>query len=229
MLTLSHVPLTPGRKRVRELGVSSSMIVFLDFFGIAVFAMSGALTAGQKRLDIFGVMVVALITCLGGGTLRDVILGAQPVVWVANTAYLYVGLGSALLAFVLARFWHLPLRSLEVCDAIGLAFFTLAGIQKAQMLGHGADIALLMGLMTGVAGGILRDVLCNEIPLIFHREIYATAALAGGGLFLLLQALAVDGGLALLLGMATILLLRLTGIFLGLSLPPFLFSYRRSG
>ncbi len=206
--------------------MSWSLLVFLDYFGIAVFALSGALTAGHKKLDVFGVMVVALITCLGGGTLRDVILDARPVVWVEQPAYLYVGLGSALAAFLLARYWRLPMRTLEVCDAIGLAFFTLAGLQKAQSLGHSADIALLMGVMTGVAGGIMRDVLCNEIPLIFHREIYATAALAGGGLFLLLQSLGVAGSIALLLGMMTTLALRLTGIFFGLSLPPFLFSGR---
>jgi len=119
---------------------------------------------------------------------------------------------------------RLPLRTLEVCDAIGLAFFTLAGLQKAQSLGHSADIALLMGLMTGVAGGILRDVLCNEIPLIFQREIYATAAIAGGALFLVLQGLGVAGSVALFLAMATILVLRLTGVFFGLSLPRFLLS-----
>ena len=202
----------------------SSVIVFLDFFGIAVFAMSGALTAGHKQLDIFGVLVVALIACLGGGTLRDVILGAHPVIWVANPAYLYVGISAAMVVFVLARFVSLPLRTLEVCDAIGLAFFTLAGLQKAQSLGHSADIALLMGLMTGVAGGILRDVLCNEIPLIFQREIYATAAITGGALFLVLQGLGVAGTVALFLAMATILVLRLTGVFLGLSLPRFLLS-----
>ena len=202
----------------------SSVIVFLDFFGIAVFAMSGALTAGHKQLDIFGVLVVALIACLGGGTLRDVILGAHPVIWVANPAYLYVGISAAMVVFVLARFVRLPLRTLEVCDAIGLAFFTLAGLQKAQSLGHSADIALLMGLMTGVAGGILRDVLCNEIPLIFQREIYATAAIAGGALFLVLQGLGVAGSVALFLAMATILVLRLTGVFLCLSLPRFLLS-----
>lgn len=202
----------------------SSLVLLLDYFGIAVFAMSGAITAANKRLDVFGVLVVALITCLGGGTLRDLILGAQPVIWVAQPAYLYVGLAAGLLVFVLSRFVALPMRMLEVSDAIGLAFFTLAGMQKAQGLGHSGEIVLLMGVMTGVAGGILRDVLCNEIPLIFHREIYATAAIGGGALFLLLQDLGVEGGLALLLGMAAVLGLRLTGIYFGLSLPALLRS-----
>lgn len=204
--------------------MNPTLIIFLDFFGIAVFAISGALTAGHKKLDIFGVLVVALITCLGGGTLRDLILNAHPVVWIANTYYLAVGILAALATFILVRLQWMPLRMLEICDAIGLAFFTLAGMQKALGLGHSPEIALLMGLMTGVAGGIIRDVICNEIPLIFHKEIYATAAIAGGSLYLLLIHFHIDDTLASISGMALILVLRLTGIFLGLSLPAFLFS-----
>lgn len=202
----------------------SSVISFLDFFGIAVFAISGALTAGHKRLDIFGVMVVALITCLGGGTLRDLILDAHPVVWIENTSYLLVGILAALLTFIVVRLYRMPIRLLEICDAIGLAFFTMAGMHKAQLLGHAPEIALLMGVMTGVAGGIIRDMVCNEIPLIFHKEIYAMAAISGGALYLFLQYAEVSTDLALFIGMLSILLLRLTAIFTGLSLPVFLFS-----
>jgi len=202
----------------------SSALDFLDFFGIAVFAISGALTAGHKKLDIFGVIVVALVTCLGGGTLRDLILDAHPVVWIANTYYLLTGVLAALFTFLVVRFFKMPMRMLEVCDAIGLAFFTIAGIQKAQALGHSAEICLLMGLMTGVAGGVIRDVVCNEIPLIFHREIYALAAIAGGTLYLALSHMGFSVELSMLFGIITALSLRLTGIFMGLSLPAFLFS-----
>ena len=202
----------------------STVISFLDFFGVAVFAISGALTAGHKKLDIFGVMVVALITCLGGGTLRDLILNSHPVIWVENTNYLLVGILSAFSTFLVVRLYKMPIRLLEVCDAIGLAFFTMAGMQKAQLLGHSPEISLLMGVMTGVAGGILRDTLCNEIPLIFHKEIYAVAAITGGVMFLLLQHIGVGAEISMIVGMLTILALRLTGIFMGLSLPVFLFS-----
>ncbi|MFT4806213.1 MAG: putative membrane protein YeiH [Psychroserpens sp.] len=202
----------------------SSVISFLDFFGVAVFAISGALTAGHKKLDIFGVMVVALITCLGGGTLRDLILNSHPVIWVENTNYLLVGILSAFSTFLVVRLYKMPMRLLEVCDAIGLAFFTIAGMQKAQLLGYSPEISLLMGVMTGVAGGILRDTLCNEIPLIFHKEIYALAAITGGALFLLLQYFGVVSEISMIIGMFTILTLRLTGIFMGLSMPAFLFS-----
>jgi len=204
--------------------MSLSIIAFLDFFGIAVFAISGALTAGHKKLDVFGVMVVALITCLGGGTLRDLILDSHPVVWIENTSYLLVAILAAFSTFVVVRVYRMPMRMLEVCDAIGLAFFTIAGMQKTQALGYSPEIMLLMGLMTGVAGGILRDVVCNEIPLIFHKEIYALAAIAGGVLFLILQYFSFDSGVSMIAGMLTILILRLTGIFMGLSLPAFLFS-----
>jgi uncharacterized membrane protein YeiH len=202
----------------------SSVISFLDFFVVAVFAISGALTAGHKKLDIFGVMVVALITCLGGGTLRDLILNSHPVIWVENTNYLLVGILSAFSTFLVVRLYKMPMRLLEVCDAIGLAFFTIAGMQKAQLLGYSPEISLLMGVMTGVAGGILRDTLCNEIPLIFHKEIYALAAITGGALFLLLQYFGVVSEISMIIGMFTILTLRLTGIFMGLSMPAFLFS-----
>jgi uncharacterized membrane protein YeiH len=204
--------------------MSSSILAFLDFFGIAVFAISGALTAGHKKFDIFGVMVVALITCLGGGTLRDLILDAHPVVWIENSVFLFVGIAAAFATFFVVRLYRMPMRMLEVCDAIGLAFFTISGMQKAQILGFSPEIMLLMGLMTGVAGGIMRDIVCNEIPLIFHKEIYATAAIAGGLLFIVLQYFNFDAEISMILGMITILILRLTGIFMGISMPAFLFS-----
>ncbi len=198
------------------------MSAFLDYFGIAVFAITGALVAGTKRLDVFGVLVVALITCLGGGTLRDLVLDAHPVPWIANTAYLAVGIIAALSTLLWIRLRQVPLRMLEVFDAIGLAFFTIAGVQRTMALGHSAEICLLMGLMTGVAGGVLRDIVCNEIPLIFHREIYATAAITGAGAYLLALHLEIPPELAALGGMAITLSLRLAGIYRGWSLPPFL-------
>ena len=206
--------------------MNPAFVHFLDFFGIAVFAIAGALTAIQKRFDIFGVVVVALITALGGGTLRDVTLNAHPVAWIANTWYLGAGIHAAFATFLLVRCCRVLRKALEVCDAIGLAFFAIGGVQKSLGLGHPPEIALLMGVMTGVAGGILRDVVCNEVPLIFQREIYATAVLAGGALYIwLLTFLPPEG--AIFPAMLTILLLRLGAIFFGLTLPSFLFSRSR--
>ncbi len=205
--------------------MSFPILTFLDFFGITVFAISGALTACYKKFDIFGVIVVALIACLGGGTLRDLVLNAHPVIWISNTYYLFAGISAAVVTFFLVRFYVFPQRMLEMCDAIGLAFFTIAGIQKAQLLGYAPEIALLMGLMTGVAGGIMRDIVCNDIPLIFHKEIYATAAIAGGILFIILANSGIPSTVSMIVGMSVILVLRFTGIFFGLSMPTFLFSH----
>ena len=108
---------------------------------------------------------------------------------------------------------------LEVCDAIGLAFFAMAGMKKTQLLGYSPEITLIMGVMTGVAGGMIRDVVCNEIPFILHNEIYAVAAIAGGAVFLLLQYLGIASELSMVIGMLTILTLRLMGVFMGLSMP----------
>lgn len=201
---------------------------FLDFFGIAVFAISGALAAGNKRFDIFGVLVVALVTCMGGGTLRDLVLNAHPVLWVEQPVYLYVGVMAALGTFFLERNRAIPVRVLEVFDAIGLAFFALAGTQKAQALGFSIEICMLMGMMTSVAGGVLRDIICNDIPLIFHREIYATAALAGSGVYLAASELEIDPEWAAMIGMVITLSLRLAAIYRGWTLPAFLFAHEEN-
>lgn len=199
------------------------MTEFLDFFGIAVFAISGALVAGRVGFDVFGVLVIALLTALGGGTLRDLILDAHPVAWIENTHYLTVGIVAGLSTFGWVRLRRIPFRVLEVCDAVGLAFFTVAGAQKALSLGHEPEICVLMGMMTGVAGGVLRDVVCNELPLIFHKEIYATAAIVGAISFLLAESwLTLGTDIAILIGMLVTLSLRLSGIFFGWSLPVFL-------
>ncbi|WP_369601057.1 trimeric intracellular cation channel family protein [Hahella sp. SMD15-11] len=197
------------------------MFAFLDFFGLTVFAISGALEAGRRRFDLFGVLVVAFVTALGGGTLRDLILNAHPVSWLANTHYLNAALLAGLGTFLWARAAPIPMRALEVADAIGLAFFTVSGAQKALSLGHDVEVAMIMGMTTGVAGGVIRDILCNEIPLIFHKEIYATPALLGALAYVYGTHLG-WGDLAAWGGMLVTLLLRLAGIYFGWSLPAFL-------
>lgn len=194
----------------------------LDYFGIFVFAISGALVAGRKGFDIFGALVVALITCLGGGTLRDLAMNAHPLIWIENSTYLLVGAIAALATFILVKFRCIPMRTLEVCDAIGLAFFTIAGAQKALSYGYSFEICMLMGVMTGVAGGVLRDVICNDLPLVFHKEIYATAALSGAAAYLLVVDLDLANGVAIAVGMGVTLALRLAGIYRGWSLPAFM-------
>ena len=195
------------------------MLYALDLAGTAVFAVTGALAAGRKRMDLFGVLVVALVTAIGGGTVRDLVLGRTPVFWVRDPAYLGVGLGAGLAAFAGARAFRAHRHALVVADAFGLAIFTLVGAQVALRAGFSAPIAVVMGTMTAATGGLIRDVLCNEVPLILRREVYATASLAGGaGYAVLLRAGASEAWAGALAGTA-VLLVRLAAIRWGLSLP----------
>ena len=192
----------------------------LDLMGVAVFAVSGVLAAGRKGLDVLGVAVIAVVTAIGGGTLRDLLLDRHPIFWIANTAYLWVILGATAVTLGYVRFWAASRRTLLIADALGLAFFTIGGVEIAQQTGHADLIALLMGTMTGVAGGVLRDVLLGEIPLIFRPgRLNATAAIVGAGLYLLLAGRGVAQETAALAGMGTIAGLRLAAIFWRLELP----------
>ena len=197
------------------------MIYLLDLFGVAVFAITGSLAAGKKQLDLFGVVVLAIVTALGGGTLRDVTLGAYPIFWTAQPVYVYVAVAASILTFGSARF-HRPTGGLLlVADAFGLAVFTVIGTSKALALGASPSIAIIMGIMTGVAGGMVRDILSGEIPLILRREIYATASLCGAVVFVMLARLVPVENLNTIAAIAVILALRLAAIKWKLSLPQF--------
>lgn len=196
-------------------------LYILEMLGVAVFAVSGALAAGRKSLDLLGVVVIATVTAVGGGTLRDLLLDRHPVFWVAEPVYLYVTFGSSLAAVVYTRRYRPPERALLVADALGLALFSISGAQIAESSGLSGIGVIVMGALTGVAGGVMRDVLSAEIPLILRRgRIYATAAIAGAGVYLLLQSL-IPRTPAALAGMATVAVLRLSAIIWGLSLPVF--------
>lgn len=193
----------------------------LDLFGVAVFAITGALMAGRKSMDLFGVLVIAIITALGGGTLRDVILDNHPVAWIRNDLYILVAVVAALGTIVWVRFTR-PIheKGLLIADALGLAAFTVIGTQVAIQHEMPISAAVIMGVMTGVAGGVIRDIICNEIPLIFHREIYATACIAGSLTYiLLLQVIPVDFAVAV--SGITVLIIRLAAIRWHLELPRF--------
>jgi uncharacterized membrane protein YeiH len=194
------------------------IIYLLDLFGTAVFAVTGALIAGHKRMDIFGVVVVAVVTAIGGGTMRDVVLGATPVFWVDDARYLIVSVAAALVTFVAAPSVNRQRHVLLIADAFGLAIFTVIGAERALAADVHPMIAVVMGVMTGVAGGIARDVLCGEVPLILKKEIYATASLLGGVVFVFM-ATARLGDLAVLCAVAVVLIVRLAAIRWNLSLP----------
>ena len=199
----------------------SELLYWLDFFGIVVFALSGALMAGRYKLDPFGVVVLASVTAIGGGTIRDVIL-QTPVFWVVSPYYLYIILDTALLTIVIVREpKRIPKRFLLIADAFGLALFAVLGTEKALSLGVPVSVAVVMGTITGVAGGMIRDVLCNVIPMILRKEIYALAAMLGGSLFAVFIWLGFAEIVAAILAVLGALTLRLAAIYWQVSLPAF--------
>ncbi len=195
----------------------------LQHFGVAISAVAGVLAARGRRVDLFGVMVLALVTALGGGTIRDMCLGATPVFWIDDWRYgancVVVGVGT----FWLIRQMEPLLKYLELADAFALALFTIVGTSKSLALGASGLSAVVLGTVTGVAGGVLRDVLLNELPLVFRPEIrlYATAAIAGSTAFTLLQKFVPGTGWPMIAGVLVTLGMRLAAIRWSLSLPVF--------
>ena len=197
----------------------------LELAGTVVFAVSGVLAVATARLDWFGAIVVGIVTAVGGGSTRDVILDATPVFWVENVAYLIAALAGALLAIPLARVLAKGPRrrfdeALQLADAAGLAIFVVTGAEITRDLGFDAWIAVVAAIITGVGGGVIRDVLADRTPLILTGEIYAVAALAGAVVYVLLaEATALADWLVVLLGAVTVVGLRAIGIRRQWSLP----------
>lgn len=197
------------------------LLYTLDLIGVAVFAVSGVLAARDRELDLLGVIVVAAITAIGGGTLRDLLLDRHPIFWITDTRYLLVIISAAVLTITYLRFRSAPGVSLKVADAFGLALFALSGAQYAEAAQAPALIVVVMGTMTGVTGGIIRDVITARVPLILRREIYATAAIAGILVYLVLKALGVPNAASFSGGMLVVVVLRLIAIRWDMHLPTF--------
>ncbi|MEX0731632.1 MAG: trimeric intracellular cation channel family protein [Aquisalimonadaceae bacterium] len=199
------------------------LIHALDLSGTFVFALSGGMAAARKGLDPFGFVVVAMVTGLGGGTLRNLLLDIHPVTWVADPGYLLVCVIAALLTFAWANWLQSREPWLRIADALGLGLFAVAGTQLALTAGTHGAIAAMMGVTTGIAGGMMRDVLCNEVPLVLQREIYALAALAGSFAYVLLHWAGFSVMASAAVAFTVCVGLRLAAIRWNLSLP----TYRR--
>jgi uncharacterized membrane protein YeiH len=197
------------------------LLYILDLLGVAVFAVSGALAGVQRGLDLFGITVLAAVTAIGGGTLRDVLLGRHPVFWIRNPNYLYVILAATAVAVLGQSFLPNLETPLLIADAIGLGLFALSGAQSVEADGHAWIVVVLMGTMTGVAGGVVRDILSGVVPLLLRRDIYATAAIAGIGLYLLMQAVGITRRWAFVIAIIAVVALRLSAIHLNWQLPVF--------
>ncbi len=162
------------------------MLFYLDLLGCAIFAISAILAALKKELDVLGVFVVALVSAIGGGTLRDLMLGVE-VFWLRQPVYIYVILATSLLSFFIKNYKNSLIKLLLFADGFGLALFTVLGLQKALSLGLPAIIGVIMGILTGVAGGIIRDIMFNDTPVVLRREIYVTASILSSVIYLILD------------------------------------------
>jgi uncharacterized membrane protein YeiH len=196
-----------------------TLIAAIDLLGVAVFAVTGALVASRKQMDIVGFAFLATVTGIGGGTLRDLALGVAPVFWVREPVYVVICIGVAAITFFTAHIPESRYRLLLWLDAIGLSFFCVVGADRALVANAGWFIAIVMGVITATIGGIVRDVMGGEIPVILRHEIYATAAVAGSSVFVLAWVAGVPGDIAAFAGFAVCLVIRGLALQNGWSLP----------
>lgn len=184
----------------------------LDLIGTVVFAISGATTAMEKRLDVFGILTVAFVTSIGGGTVRDLLLGSTPVEWMLNTQYLVaivIGVVLTLIAKAQLVKWR---KAFFLFDSIGLGVFTITGLEKTLSLELSYPIAIMMGTTSAVIGGVIRDIICNELPIIFRKEIYASASIAGGTGYLILNYFGLENSIVIIGTIIFIIIIRLLAI-----------------
>lgn len=198
-----------------------ALLYWVGMAAVAVNALTGVLDSSRKQMDLIGALLVGVATALGGGTIRDLLLDRN-VFWVVDQTYLIAALGTGLLTFFIARLFHLPPKLFLIPDAIGLALFTIVGTQVALQWHAPWLVASLMGVTTGVFGGILRDILCNDVPMVFLKgELYATAAWIGALTMITLEAINISSVTASWLAMALILVLRLLAMHYRITLPAF--------
>ncbi|APD07812.1 UPF0126 membrane protein [Flavobacteriaceae bacterium UJ101] len=195
------------------------VVTILDIIGTGFFAISGALSAMNKRLDLFGVFIIAGATAIGGGTIRDLLIGDQPVAWIRSLVYpttIFVG-------YILAILFREKLgylrRTFFIFDTIGLAIFTIVGVEKGLNFGIDPFLCVMLGMMTGTFGGVTRDILINDVPLIFHKEIYALASVSGGLLFILLYKIGIEDNIIYISTVLTVIIIRTIVVRYNISLP----------
>lgn len=198
------------------------LLHILWVIGITAEGVTGALAAGRMRMDLFGVATIACMTAIGGGTLRDVVLGHYPLAWVKEPQYLLVIVGAALLTVVLADVLMKHFRTVFlVLDAIGLSAFSIIGARVAMEMGHGVIIAIVGAVLTGAFGGVLRDLMCDRVPLVFQKELYASIAVFAAVLYYFLDWVGVHEGVNIIIAVSAALVIRLLAIWRGWSLPVF--------
>lgn len=201
--------------------IELSLFNILDLLGTVAFAISGALAAMNRRLDLFGIFIIAFVTSIGGGTLRDILTGSTPVTWMENTIYIYFIGFVTIIAIIFRNKLDRLKKSLFLFDTIGLGVFTITGVEMGVQAGLSPIISITIGAMTGTFGGVIRDILCNEIPVIFRKEIYATACILGAFTFVVLHDLGVNMDIIYVVTSLIVIVIRLIVVRYHISLPTF--------
>jgi uncharacterized membrane protein YeiH len=205
----------------------TNFLFVIDILGTFAFAVSGAFLAMQKRLDPFGVLVLSFVTAIGGGTLRDIMIGNLPVSWLQNETGIIVILIAAVTTMFFGQYPRHLTRALFLFDAMGLGLFTIIGIELALEKGFSPGVCVALGTVTACFGGVLRDVLLNEVPLVFRKEIYALACIAGGVIYLILKPLRLDENVSKAISIFFIFIVRLVAVRYKLFLPLFYIKTQR--
>jgi uncharacterized membrane protein YeiH len=200
------------------------MLTYIYLIAITAEAMSGALMAGRRNMDIFGVSVIAFVTALGGGTVRDLLLGHFPLSWTQHPHYVYLTIGAGLFTIIIAKYMNHLRRFFLVLDALGLIAFTIIGCNVAMKLNYHPTVIIMAGMITGICGGVLRDLLCNRTPVVFCKEVYAGISLLVAMLYLCLETLGVDHNINLIAAFCIGVTLRLCAIYWKWSLPTFSYT-----
>lgn len=191
----------------------------IEVLGTFAFSISGVLVALEKRMDVFGVFIIAFVTSVGGGTLRDVLIGQTPVTWMENMIYVYVIIAATIFSIIFRKRLDYLRVSLFLFDTIGIGLYTVVGIEKGLAIGLHPILCIALGTITACFGGVIRDILCNEIPVIFRKEVYATACILGGVTYFLLRELPIDNNIVFVISGSVVIAVRLIAVKFKISLP----------
>lgn len=198
--------------------------LIIDILGVIAFSISGVLSSMKKKMDPFGILIIAFVTSVGGGTLRDILIGF-PVAWMRNLTYVHVILATTVFAIIFRKKLVFLRRSLFLFDTVGIGLYTIIGVEKGLSADFPPIICIAIGTMTACFGGVLRDILCNEIPLLFRtKEIYATACILGGVTYFILLKFQLSSEVVFTLSGAVVIIVRTLAVYFDLRLPSVYFN-----
>lgn len=195
------------------------MFYTIDILGTIAFAISGVLVALDKKMDPFGILIIAFVTSIGGGTLRDVLIGQTPVGWMKDMTFVYVISAATVFAIIFKSKIDYLRTSLFLFDTIGIGLYTVVGVEKGISAELHPIICIALGTMSACFGGVIRDILCNEIPVIFRKEVYATACILGGFSYFLIRKLPIENDIVFILAGVVVIITRIIAVKFKISLP----------